>query len=295
MGKAIFPPFQPWPLAGGFLALGHFFMTFLNRYTGVVLSKQDIQHFPFEEYCEVPLDELETVAERQKITQYNSWMLPQMLAKFGQFTPHFTPEGRVDAVQTAMKNLGKDPKLRGMYLVATKLPRGKLVQKQNSPQGSHYGALVPLVMAGLKKYQNIPYSRWDLETLKFVVDKNLAQAMLTTEIPELSTHRLLEIRELGLTAKTGKNPGQVKNPLSTWALTGIGDTELGHLPKLAVTMLTQIWLAHPSIRNEYMVLDPLDWDLMPEPLLTQDIFKTPVAKPEIVQAKAVGNFVPWEL
>lgn len=271
-------------------------MTFLNKYTGVVLAKQDISYFPFEEYAEVPLDELEAVAERQKIAQYNSWMLPQMVAKFGQFTPHYTAEGQIDAVQTAMKNLGKDPKLRGMYLVATKLPRGKLVQKQNSPQGSHYGALVPLVMAGLKKYQNIPYSQWDRETLKFVVDKNLAQAMLVEEIPDLGVTRLLEIRELGLTAKSGKTEGQVKNPLSTWALTGIQDTELGHLPKLAVTMLTQIWLAHPSIRNEYMVLDPLDWDCMPPPLVTNDIFKTPiVAKAEAPKPKVAGNFVPWEV
>jgi hypothetical protein len=128
-----------------------------------------------------------------------------------------------------------------------------------------------------------------------VVDKNLAQAMLVDEIPDLGTDRLLEIRELGLLAKSGRTEGQAKNPLSTWALTGIADTELGHLPKLAVTMLTQIWLAHPSIRNQYMVLDPLDWDRMPEPLVAQDIFKPTVAvKAEVTQPKASGNFVPWE-
>lgn len=269
-------------------------MTFLNRYTGVVLAKQDIKYFPFEEYAEVELADLETVAEQQKILQYNSWMLPQMLARFGEFTPVFTAEGQIDAAKTAMHNLGKDPKLRGMYLVATKLPRGKLVQRQNSAQGAHYGALVPLVMAGLKKYQQIPYSRWDPSGIKYVVDKNLAQAMLCEQVPDLSLERLLEIRTLGLTTKSGKTEGQVKNPLSTWALTGIQDTELGHLPKLAQTMLTQIWLAHPTIRNEYMVLDPTDWDHMPPPLITKDIFVAPETKSVKTLKPDTGSYLPWE-
>lgn len=270
-------------------------MTFLNRYTGVVLAKQDIKHYPFEEYTEVALSELEQVAERQKILQYNSWMLPQMLAKFGEFQVVRTDSGEIDAARTAMHNLGTDPKLRGMYLVATKLPRGKLVQRQNSPQGAHYGALVPLVMAGLKKYQNIAYSQWHRDGVKYVVDKNLAQAMLCEPLPQLTLERLLEIRTLGLTTKSGKTEGQVKNPLATWALAGISDTELGHLPKLAQTMLTQIWLAHPSVRNEYMILDPTDWDRMPPPLITNDIFKTPIV-PEVSQKpKDSGNYLPWEV
>jgi hypothetical protein len=221
-------------------------------------------------------------------------MMPQMLAKFGEFRPVWKGQ-YIDAAQTLMQNLGSDPKLRGMYLAATKLSRGKLIQKQSSPQGSQYGALVPLVMAGFKKYQNIAYGRWSREDIKYVVDKNLAQAMMVTEVPELSVSRLLEIRELGLTAKSGRTEGQVKNPLSTWALTGIQDTELGHLPKLAVTMLTQIWLAHPSIRNEYMVLDPLNWDNIPAPIVAQDIFKAPAPAESKPISKDASSYLPWEV
>jgi hypothetical protein len=271
-------------------------MTFLNRYTGVVLKKQDISAYPFEEFAEATLEELEDVAERQKIPQYNSWMMPQLVAKFGQFKPIYV-NTKIDAAQTLMHNLGSDPKLRGMYLVATKLPRGKLIQKQNSPQGAHYGALVPLVMAGMKKYQNIPYSHWNREDIRYVVDKNLAQAMVLEDVPQLSLERLLEIRILGLLAKSGRTEGQAKNPLSTWALTGIQDTELGHLPKLAVTMLTQIWLAHPSIRNEYMILDPINWDSMPEPLVAREIFIDPKVLATTTKAtKVVKNNddnLPW--
>jgi len=269
-------------------------MTFLKRYTGVVLAKQDISCYPFEEFLEADLAELDTVAETQKITQYNSWMLPQMLAKFGSWVPVWSGD-KIDAGKTVVTNIGEDPKLRGMYLVATKLPRGKLVAKQNSPQGSQYGALVPIVMAALKKYQNISYRSWDPAGIKYVVDKNLAQAMLTEDIPELTQERLLEIRHIGLTTKSGRTEGQQKPVTSTWALTGIADTELGHLPKLAVTMLTQIWLAHPSIRNQYMILDPLDWDRMPEPLVSNEIFTTSAVS-EPAQLRVTPKFshdLPW--
>jgi len=51
-------------------------------------------------------------------------------------------------------------------------------------------------------------------------------------------------------------------------------TELGTVPKLVTTMLTQIWVAHPSLRTEYMILDPNNWDKMPEPLVGSEIFNT---------------------
>lgn len=38
-------------------------------------------------------------------------------------------------------------------------------------------------------------------------------------------------------------------------------------------MLTQVWVAHPSLRNEYMVLDPVNWDQMPEPLIPTELHK----------------------
>ena len=120
--------------------------------------------------------------------------------------------------------------------------------------------------------------------------------MLVEEIPDITQQRLLEIRDLGLMTKSGKTEGQKKNPVATWTLTGIGDTELGHLPKLAVTMLTQIWLAHPSIRNQYMILDPLDWDRMPDPLITDDLFKpTPASKSVSKPTAKTYDDLPWSL
>jgi hypothetical protein len=65
-------------------------------------------------------------------------------------------------------------------------------------------------------------------------------------------------------------------------LNGIGDTELSAIPALAGTMLCQIWVAHPSLRTEYMVLDPYNWDRMPPSLIATEIFaqKEPIKKPK---------------
>jgi hypothetical protein len=61
-------------------------------------------------------------------------------------------------------------------------------------------------------------------------------------------------------------------------------------------MLTQIWLAHPTIRNEYMVLDPVNWDNVPQPLVSNDIFKpaAPVA-PVKPATKQDNSYLPWEV
>lgn len=69
-------------------------------------------------------------------------------------------------------------------------------------------------------------------------------------------------------------------------------TALDKAPKLVGTMLTQIWVAHPSLRTEYMVLDPNDWDWMPPPLVTTEVFK-PETKP-VATSNYVSD-VPWDV
>ena len=88
----------------------------------------------------------------------------------------------------------------------------------------------------------------------------------------------------------------MKPAKSTWSLTGIQDTELGSLPKITQTILTQCWLAHPESRTPYMMLDLQNWDSMPQPLVTNDIFKA-VPKPEPIkkQTKETAELLPWDL
>jgi hypothetical protein len=92
------------------------------------------------------------------------------------------------------------------------------------------------------------------------------------EVPEMTREEILQARTQGLTYKTGSKAGTQRSPLSTFKLYDTTGTKLHKVPELAQTMIAQIWCAHPSNRTKYMVLDPENWDAIPAPLISSDIF-----------------------
>lgn len=98
----------------------------------------------------------------------------------------------------------------------------------------------------------------------------LREAALTPH-PPYSPEEVLEVRREGLLVRSGKTEGQVREPKSTWKLSGIGDSWLGQLPYLTQVQIAQIWLAHPDVRHQNMILDPEDWSRMPEPLIKTEV------------------------
>jgi hypothetical protein len=161
-----------------------------------------------------------------------------------------------------------------------------------------YGTLTPLILMGLKRMQGIGYETWRQSSgLQYMLEPRLCTAVcLNSEDLEicggLGSNRLLEIQKQGLTTKSGKTAGSIKPARSTWSLSGLQDTEIAHLPKLTQTILTQCWLAHPELRTPYMILDLQNWDTMPQPLVTNDIFKavqTQQPKQEL------AGVLPWDL
>jgi hypothetical protein len=151
--------------------------------------------------------------------------------------------------------------------------------------------------------QGVPYEQWRASPdLGWILEPRLLEAVaLPPEVLEaagnLGSERLLEIRQQGLMTRSGKSAGQLKAAESTWSLTGISDTEIGHLPKLTQTILTQIWLAHPTHRTGLMILDPANWDRMPEPLITNNVFKTlepkEIAPLEKKAKETDKTLLPW--
>ena len=235
-----------------------------------VLSKFNLDAVPFEQFADTDEVGRETLAKQLSLTSHTSWFMPQLLAKFGSFTAVKNASGQNSPLETLKANIGDDPKLKGMYFIACKLNRSALITGQTSPANAPYCSLVPLILAAFKKYQNIPYSSWDREELKYIVDKNLYSAMthFTKEnMPIFSKDRLLELRDHGLTYRSGPKAGTARTVLGSWTLVGMKGTEFDGYPSLLMTMLTQLWCAHPSIRHEYMVLDPVNWDNTPEPLI----------------------------
>jgi len=237
----------------------------------IKLKKQHIDEFPFEEYHKT--QDLEGLAEHHGLVNMNSWMLPQILAHYGSWQLVYDQAKKVNWEATAKQNI-TTPWHLGLWRVVTRLKRGSLVKLQGSPIGVNYSALVPIILAGVKRYQNVGYNCWAITPDCRLIAEDLLMAMFC-DYPDLGSDRLLEIREQGLMIKSGAKAGSVQKATSKWTLTGIQDTELFGLPKLAVTMLTQIWVANPSLRTNLMVLDPKNWDLMPKPLLDTEIFTVP--------------------
>jgi len=264
------------------------------------LKSNNITDFPFNEFEKLNASECEDLAKELSITAYNSWMLPQILAYYGRWNLTWNA-GKVNSQATVKTNI-TTPWEIGLWRVATILKRGSLVKTQNNPEFASYSALVPLILAGAKRFQGVKYQQWDIDENTRLVEKGLREAMFwTPEAPELvrgqpyyglGSEELLELREQGITVKSGARAGQTQKPTSAWRLNGMRGTVLQNAPALATTMLAQIWVAHPALRTEYMVLDPNDWDFMPEPLIAETVFVEP-PKPVKIKPKTL-NYMPWD-
>ena len=255
----------------------------------------------------LPLDKLWQIKDPQAQEQFvleqgwrnlESWILPQATAHWGRWRVHFLDTGFVDVPRTLQQNLISDWHL-GLWTLATKTSRGALVKAQKRVESVNWSTLVPVILGALKRDQNLPYQRWPLKDLHRVVHQPLLEVLEWAESEQglicrnLGSQELIQIREQGLITKTGKTQGKPKDPLSTWTLTGLQGTPLHGAPKLASTMLCQVWVAHPSLRTGYMILDPWEWDRMPTSLWSDQLFDEPEQKTELKQVLDTHK-LPWE-
>jgi hypothetical protein len=266
------------------------------------LKSNDIKDFPFQDYSELNPSQMEDLSKTHYLTAHNSWMLPQIAAHYGQWQLIFC-NNKIDSQKTAKKNITTKWDL-GLWRVVTQLKRGSLVKSQINPEFASYSALVPLILMGAKKYKSIKYSQWDIDAQTRLVDENLRDAMfwqpsdgidgILTHCPSygLGSEELLDLRETGLMVKSGPKAGTSAPPTSVWCLRGMQNTVLATAPKLVTTMLAQVWVAHPTLRTEYMILDPNAWDSMPPALIDTQVWKT---APTVTTKKPrETGFLPWE-
>jgi hypothetical protein len=221
-----------------------------------------------------------------------SWLLPQLVAAFGAWKLVLA-DGVPDVRATLKHNCEHDQEAQAMWRLS-RIPRTCLLTRQVAiPE---YAVLTPLILAGFKRMQGVQYESWKTcENLDYVLEPRLLEAV-NVVCPDLGSERLLEIRQQGLMTRSGKSAGQLKNAETTWSLNGISDTELGHLPKLTQSILAQIWLAHPVHRSNLMILDPQNWDRMPEPLIAPTIFTQSVKESTALAEtpkETTKTLLPW--
>ena len=237
-----------------------------------VLKKNDITVFPFHECATLNTEELGEWAKSRVLSAFSSWMLPQIVAYYGNFSVTKNAEGLYDPKLLLTDNI-KTEWDKGVWKVVNRMNRSAIIKKQSDPAFTEYSALVPIILSALRKSKGIPYTAWAKEGISLTMSTDLHNAISCTDYPKLSVAELLDIRQVGLLTKTGDKAGSYKNPVSTTSLNGIKDTPLAECPKYVINMLTQTWVCHPTVRNKYMILDPLNWDNMPEPIVDTLVLK----------------------
>ena len=227
------------------------------------LRKQELASLDLEALAYISEADLNNWCQQQNYHNYTSWMMPQLVSVFGSWKLYN------DGKTTLQENC-KNDFVKGCWRLS-RVQRSILVKNQT--REPEYASFTPLVLLGFKRMQGFQYEQFKkFEGLEWLLEPNLYDALVLPEsIPSLQKNRLLEIRQQGLEYRTGPKAGQSRKPESTWQLYNIRGTELGDLPKYTQTMLTQCWLAHPQHRRNTMILDPNNWDNMPEPLVEMPI------------------------
>lgn len=177
-----------------------------------------------------------------------------------QYSPKSTLLAIPDIINTPYGDITKD-NLKGILVVINDIPRSKTLPGRagDHPQWSQ---LVPLWLAAYKHYKNIPYSAWIKDTMiSHFVGPGLYNDIMT--VPEdfrLNIENLAELRKAALSFAKGVSP--ITSPVRK----GFQMTKDWRVPlnSKVGAMILQIWLANVQLRHPDMILDPFDWDKIPE-------------------------------
>ena len=244
----------------------------------------------------------ETVAYL-KLKEKAMWLLPQVTAYIANMALPRRPDGKVDALEFLKANFRLDDWHRGLYRYCTAYQRGLIVPSQYSETYRNYSALVPLLMMPFKKFDGIGYEQWDHDNHMYsdqvahALDPQLALAMTVSPLSEeIDYEEILETRSEGLKVKTGPKAGTSRNPVSTCKLYGIeGQYTLGNYPWLVQVMEAQIWMAHPSVRTNLMVLDSDYWDNIPKALIDTEVIDKATKIENATRGGLVANDLEWDI
>jgi hypothetical protein len=243
-----------------------------DQYTGLLnsgTSKQDAARLAVTNFSEL-----------YKLKNQDHWFPNQVLSYIVNNTT-LPRQKDISAYEFLDVNFTTRPKLMGLYLMFTMVPRSTFIGKQLS--AIPVCSLVPVFLAAFKKYHSIPYYAWRKDELAAIVEPTLLEAA-TCHVPyNFSTEELLDFRQRSLAGKPAK---------STYGVYHV--PEFKGIPQLRRTMLLQTWLAHPDNRTDLMILDPDNWDNMPPPLIDVNVLGEPEVK--VTPKKSLGankHVIPW--
>jgi hypothetical protein len=184
---------------------------------------------------------------------------------------------------------------RGLILKPPKST--KQVKSPNACAIPRWNHLVPLMLAAFKESdQHIQYSDWSRANedtcysrnspdVAIFLDHQLERAMLFT--PERAEYRSPE--EMRIAQKAMLVRSEKPTPADTTYSLAFKNCKIfaNDVNILAIHMLIQTWCAHPCNRGPYQVLNPFEWDNVPDVLITSAIMS---GGPKI---KKVATALDW--
>ena len=252
-----------------------------------------LEYIPFGEIATTTDPKLlEGWVREHNLRDHASWLWPQVAAHYSTWRVILDERNLVDVPQTMRLNVAGNWEL-GLWRFVCRVPRSLTVQGQTKPEWINYATLAPTIMMAQKRDHAVAYQRWPILHLGRVVYPDVYQALWWAYENQnwyRTQEQLIELRQVGLQYKTGKKSGQVRDPRTTWTLFGVAE-EYRAIPKLALTMLAQIWCCHPQVRTQYVICDPWNWDHQPVPLVTTEIFSS--EKFAAVEGPVVSD-MPWD-
>ena len=165
---------------------------------------------------------------------------------------------KVSATKTLASWDLEDTNLLGAMRLLTLSPRSRLLRgPASASENLRFSALVPLVLSAYKQYSNVNYSQWNWLDPQL---KHFLDADTWTLQPYIANPKLLELEGLDLaqlTSQLGVSPPSCWSPRVP---------SLQHLPRLAKVVVLQTWVAYPTLRSPYMILDFNNLDNQPKSL-----------------------------
>jgi hypothetical protein len=194
----------------------------------------------------------------------SSWIFPQLLAKANEdFILKKTPEGLISPSESlkATQAAGIDVTWWAGVFKMINVPRSEVL-KETPTKVPEFSVLTPIIMSAFKKFRGINYSDWDLEDTKIVhfmgkdlYDWYIHRKAFTAHKSELLAEIRATIEDTKVYKSIHKSPNEIMTPV----------------PRPVRAMLLQCWVAHPSYRSKYQILDLNNLDNMPEPFESTEI------------------------
>lgn len=248
------------------------------------LKTQKIKDVPFH-YLLSP----ETSHLLVGLENYKDWLIPQALETLHKmFLLERNTEGLFSATLSFEKTkaaLTTDEFkwLGGIVTYLTRPIRKEIIGTTVQIKNPNVSALVPLGLSAFKMFRKIQYEEWDKTDpkLNIFMDKPLLAAALSN-IDTPNTVDLISYREHSRIVQSGKTEGNIKELTHTVKILHTDNKEFNSLPSLAKIMYCQVWVAHPRIRTDLMILDPINWDKVPSPLVEEELTPIKYKKEEVL-------------